>query len=62
MVEALFFLIAYVLGTGWGLWFGNKHGHTKGIEDTIDSLIEKGYLKFKGNKHNPDIIKWNENH
>ena len=46
MVEALFFLIAYVLGTGWGLWFGNKHGHTKGIEDTIDSLIEKGYLKF----------------
>jgi hypothetical protein len=62
MIVEGFILSAYVLGTGFGIWFGNKRGHTKGIEDTIDSLIEKGYLKHRGNKHNPDIIKWNEKH
>ena len=62
IVEGFFILSAYVLGTMFGIWVGDKRGHTRGIEDTIDSLVEKGYLKHRGNKHNPDIIKWNENH
>lgn len=57
-----FLLLAYILGTGLGFWWGSSKGHKDGIVDTIDSLIEQDYLKFRGTKANPDIIKWNENH
>jgi len=57
-----FLLLAYILGTGFGFWWGAGKGHRDGIVDTIDSLIEQDYLKFRGSKSNPDIIKWNEKH
>jgi hypothetical protein len=39
---------------------GSSKGHKDGIVDTIDSLIEQGYLKFRGNKNDPDIMKHDE--
>ena len=60
IVEGFFILSAYVLGTMFGIWVGDKRGHTRGIEDTIDSLLEKGFLKHRGTKHDPDIIRHDE--
>ena len=59
MVEG-FILLSYVLGTAFGWYVGRSFGLKKGIVDTIDSLIDQGYLKWKGPKSNPDIMKWNE--
>ena len=59
MVEG-FILLAYILGTGFGFFWGSSKGHKDGIVDTIDSLIEQGYLKFRGTKHDPDIMKHDE--
>jgi len=61
MVEG-FILLAYILGTGFGFFWGSSKGHKDGIIDTIDSLIEQGYLKFRGTKHNPDIMKHDEDY
>jgi len=61
MVEG-FILLAYILGTGFGFFWGSSKGHKDGIVDTIDSLIEQGYLKFRGTKHNPDIMKHDEDY
>ena len=55
-----FIFIAYVLGSGIGYWMGRNAGILQGIEDCIDNLIDKGYLKFKGSKRNPDILKHDE--
>jgi hypothetical protein len=59
MVEG-FILLSYVLGTAFGWYVGTKLGRTKGIVDTIDSLIDQGYLKWKGHKNNPEIMKHDE--
>jgi len=56
MVEA-FILAAYVLGTAIGWYMGRSSGIQRGIENCIDSLIDKGYLKFRGHKNNPEILK-----
>ena len=61
MVEG-FILLAYILGTGFGFFWGSSKGHKDGIVDTIDSLIEQGYLKFRGNKNDPDIMKHDEDY
>jgi len=61
MVEG-FILLAYILGTGFGFFWGSSKGHKDGIVDTIDSLIEQGYLKFRGTKHDPDIMKHDEDY
>lgn len=61
MVEG-FILLAYILGTGFGFYWGSSKGHKDGIVDTIDSLIEQGYLKFRGTKHDPDIMKHDEDY
>ena len=58
--EILFIFIAYILGTGFGWFVGKKSGIAQGIEDTIDSLVEQGYLKYKGVRSNPDILKHDE--
>jgi len=42
--------LAYVAGTGFGLWY--KQMST--VEKTIDSLIDNGYLKYR-KKSNGDI-------
>ena len=34
----------------------------QGIADTVDSLIAQGYLKWKGPKNNPDIMKHYEDY
>ncbi len=56
MVEGFIF-IAYVLGSAIGYWMGRNAGILRGIENCIDNLIDKGYLKFKGHKNNPEILK-----
>jgi len=61
MVEG-FILLAYILGTGFGWYMGSSKGHKDGIVDTIDSLIEQGYLKTRGTKHNPEIMKHDEDY
>jgi hypothetical protein len=42
--------LAYVAGTGFGLWYKQ----TSTVEKTIDSLIDNGYLKYR-KKSNGDI-------
>lgn len=61
MVEGFIFL-AYVLGTAFGFYWGLARGQKQGIVDTIDNLIEQGYLKYKGVKSNPEIMKYDEDY
>ena len=50
-------LLAYVAGTLFGLW--TKQQKTIGL--TIDSLIEKGYLKHRKDANGDiEILKYNE--
>ena len=56
----LFILLAYIVGTVFGWWIGRSSGMRQGIADTVDNLIEQGFLKWKGSKANPEIKKWNE--
>jgi hypothetical protein len=60
MVVEGFILVAYALGTAIGWYMGRSSGIKRGIEDCIDNLLEKGYLKFKGHKNNPEILKHDE--
>ncbi len=60
--EILFIFIAYILGTGFGWYWGRGSGMKQGIADTVDSLIAQGYLKWKGPKNNPDIMKHDEDY
>ena len=57
MIETIFIFVAYVLGTAFGYYYGVARGHKNGIVDCIDQLIEQGFLKYKGTKHNPEILK-----
>ena len=59
MVEG-FILLAYILGTAFGFFWGSSKGHKDGIVDCIDSLIAQGYLKSRGPKNNPEIMKHDE--
>ena len=61
MVEGFIFL-AYVLGTAFGFYLGIARGKKNGITDCIDSLIDQGYLKWKGHKSNPEILKHDEDY
>ncbi len=61
MVE-FFILLAYILGTGFGWWVGRSSGMKQAIVDTVDQLIEQGYLKYKGTKNNPEILKHDESY
>ena len=59
MAEAFLFL-TYVLGTGMGLWFANQKIRTA-VENTVDQLIDQGYLQTKKNEDGEiDILKWYE--
>ena len=60
MVE-IFLFITYVLGTGMGLWFANERIKAS-VENTIDALIDQGFLQTQKNKDGEiDILKWYEN-
>lgn len=62
MIETVFIFVAYILGTAFGWYAGKGSGLRKGIETTVDRLIEQGYLKFRGSKSNPDILKHDEDY
>ena len=57
-----FILLAYAVGTALGWYWGKARGHKIGIVDTIDSLIDQGYLKTRGMKSNPEIMKHDEDY
>ena len=59
MVE-LFLLGTAVIFTAFGWFVGKKSGIQQGIEDTVDNLVDQGYLKYKGLRSNPDILKYDE--
>ena len=61
-MEYLFILIAYVFGSAFGWYYGKVNGMKQGIEDTVDSLIDQGYIKYKGVRSNPDILKHDEDY
>ena len=58
----VFILLSYVLGTAFGFYWGSSRGHKAGVIDTIDSLIAQGYLKYKGVKSKPEIMKHDEDY
>lgn len=59
-MENLFIFFAYVIGTAFGYYWGKGSGRLQGIADTIENLIDQGYLKFRGSKKKADIIKHDE--
>ena len=61
MVE-VFIFGAYVIGTVFGIYVGRSSGLKQGIVDCVDQLIEQGYLKYKGSKNNPQIMKHDESY
>jgi hypothetical protein len=54
--------LAYAVGTALGWYWGKARGHKIGIVDTIDSLIDQGYLKTRGMKSNPEIMRHDEDY
>jgi|TARA_R110000803_G_scaffold42597_5_gene91292 hypothetical protein len=46
-MEPVIILIPYIIGTLIGLHFGFKSGVRLGSENTIDALMQKGFLKYK---------------
>jgi hypothetical protein len=61
-MEYLFILVAYVFGSAFGWYYGKVNGMKQGIADTVDSLIDQGYIKYKGVRSNPDILKHDEDY
>ncbi len=62
MLDSIFIFIAYILGTAFGFYWGIARGQKRGIEDCIDQLINQGYLKYRGVKSNPEILKHDEDY
>lgn len=60
MLVELFILVSYIAGTGFGFYLGLDKGRKQGIALCIDNLIDQGYLKSRGPKTNPEIIKYDE--
>ena len=59
--NTLWFLAAYAVGTGFGYYLGWKSNMLSAAELTIDSLIERGYLKTRrGPDGELEILKYNE--
>mgnify|MGYP005663281299 FL=1 len=59
--NVMWLLIAYTTGsvfTGWVLY---KSGVRDGIENTIDSLVDKGFLRHRKTESDLEILKWNAN-
>jgi hypothetical protein len=60
MIEEIFLTITAIVFTGFGWFVGKKSGIAQGIEDTVDNLIDQGYIKYKGARSDPEVMKWNE--
>ncbi len=56
----LWMLLAYTIGTVFGLLVGMKMGTKNLVEDTIDTLIEQKYLKTKGTGNDVEILRYTE--
>jgi|TARA_X000001036_G_scaffold177580_1_gene168117 hypothetical protein len=57
----LWLLLAYVTGSVFTGYIFYKSGTRFGIENTIDSLIDQGFLRHKKDKDGEiEIIKWND--
>ena len=46
-MDPLLVFIPYIIGTLLGLHWGFKGGVRLGSENTLDALMEKGFLKYK---------------
>ena len=46
-MDPVLFFIPYIIGTLLGLHWGFKSGVRLGSENTIDALMQKGFLKYK---------------
>ena len=53
-------LLAYVVGTLFGLYYGYNHAVNNVTEKIIDSLIDAKMLKTEGHGDNMEIIPWTE--
>tara|TARA_B100000035_G_C20797788_1_gene464082 strand:+ start:289 stop:477 length:189 start_codon:yes stop_codon:yes gene_type:complete len=62
MIETFFIFSAYVVGTIFGWYVGRSSGMKQAIVDTVDQLIDQGYLKYKGTKSNPEILRHDESY
>lgn len=49
-MDPLLVFIPYIIGTLLGLHWGFKSGVRLGSENTLDALMEKGFLKYKRGK------------
>ena len=47
MEPIYWYVIAYIVGTGCGVFFGFKYGVGHGIVNTIELLIEGGFVKIR---------------
>lgn len=47
MEPVYWYILAYIVGTGMGFWFGRSHGISLGILNTLSALVEGGYLKTR---------------
>lgn len=56
----LLFVLAYVVGTVFGYWIGNRSGFANGVVATIESLVEEKFLRTRTRKGELEIIKYNE--
>lgn len=61
-VELVFVALAYVVGTLFGRYTARKDIVTDIVASTIDSLIDDGYIKTKGEGEDMEILKhWEHN-
>ena len=51
-----FLAIAYIVGTVFGYFVALKRGMTMGIELSLDSLIEDGYVRASVNKDGDVVL------
>jgi len=58
MEPIYWYVIAYVIGTGFGYFAGRKIGVANGVLVTITMLIENGFLKTRQDENGDiDLIK-----
>jgi hypothetical protein len=55
--ELVFVALAYVVGTLFGRYTARKDNVNDIIESTIDSLINDGYIKTKGEGKTLELLK-----
>ena len=59
--NVMWLLVAYTTGSVFTGWVLHKSGVRNGIENTIDSLVDQGFLRHKkDNDGEIEILKWND--